>query len=51
MAGTSGTGSLPAPSVTAPKDDISIAQRMVSATFGSILTAVLGMTPNEYDSI
>ncbi|RJE27538.1 Mitochondrial carrier protein [Aspergillus sclerotialis] len=44
MAGTAGTGSLPAPSVTASKDDISIAQRMISATCGSILTSVL-VTP------
>lgn len=42
MAGTAGTGAVPAPSADRPSDDISIAQRMASATCGSVLTSVLG---------
>lgn len=42
MAGTAGTGTVPAPSAMQTSNDISIAQRMVSATAGSILTSLLG---------
>lgn len=43
MAATSGTGTVPAPqAVNQTTDDVSVAQRMVSATCGSILTSLLG---------
>lgn len=44
MAATSGTGSLPGPDAgeLERKDDVSLSQRMVSATSGSILTNLLG---------
>lgn len=42
MAGTAGTGSVPAPSAGRASDDISVVQRMASATCGSVLTSVLG---------
>ncbi|KAI2893518.1 hypothetical protein CBS13152_4507 [Aspergillus niger] len=44
MAATSGTGSVPAPSAMQQTEDVSIAQRMVSATIGSFLTNIL-VTP------
>ncbi|EAW06422.1 putative mitochondrial carrier protein [Aspergillus clavatus NRRL 1] len=44
MAATSGTGSVPAPVAEHKDEDISITQRMISATGGSILTALL-VTP------
>ena len=42
MAATSGTGSVPAPGATQKTEDVSIAQRMVSATIGSFFTNILG---------
>jgi len=43
MAATSGTGAAPAPqAINQITEDVSVSQRMVSATLGSILTSVLG---------
>lgn len=43
MAATNGTGATPAPqAVNQISEDVSVSQRMVSATLGSILTSVLG---------
>ncbi|KAJ5591484.1 Mitochondrial substrate/solute carrier [Penicillium hispanicum] len=46
MAATTGSGSVPAPTVSSapPADDISLGQRMISATAGNILTGLL-VTP------
>lgn len=44
MAATSGTGTIPAPGASPRNYDISIAQRMVSASCGSVLTSLL-VTP------
>ncbi|PWY93167.1 membrane transporter [Aspergillus sclerotioniger CBS 115572] len=44
MAATSGTGSVPAPGATQKTENVSIAQRMVSATIGSFFTNIL-VTP------
>lgn len=42
MAATEGTGSVPAPNATPPADNITVGQRMISATAGNILTGLLG---------
>ncbi|KAB8231852.1 putative mitochondrial carrier protein [Aspergillus alliaceus] len=44
MAATSGTGNSPAPDASGTNDHVSIAQKMVSATLGSVLTNLL-VTP------
>jgi solute carrier family 25 protein 39/40 len=42
MASTAGTGTDPVPSPPPPTDNISVGQRMISATAGNILTGLLG---------
>lgn len=42
MAATTGTGEVPAPKATPAADNISVGQRMLSATAGNILTGLLG---------
>lgn len=42
MPATTGTGAVPVPSATPQPDDISVGQRMISATAGNILTGLLG---------
>jgi solute carrier family 25 protein 39/40 len=42
MAATSGTGTPLAPKTPSPNDDITVGQRMFSATAGNILTGLLG---------
>lgn len=42
MANSAGTGAVPVPEAKQVNDDTSMAQKMVSATSGSILTALLG---------
>lgn len=42
MAATAGTGAVPAPNATPQADNISVGQRMISATAGNILTGLLG---------
>lgn len=42
MTATAGTASEPIPAPPAPTDNISVGQRMISATAGNILTGLLG---------
>lgn len=42
MAATNGTGTTAPQVVSQITEDVSVSQRMVSATLGSILTSVLG---------
>ena len=42
MAAPTGNGPVPVPNATPPTDNISVGQRMVSATAGNILTGLLG---------
>lgn len=42
MAATAGTGAVPAPNAAPQADNISVGQRMISATAGNILTGLLG---------
>lgn len=42
MTSTASTGAVPTPNVTPQAEDISLGQRMVSATAGNILTGLLG---------
>jgi hypothetical protein len=42
MTSTASTGAVPTPNVTPSTEDISLGQRMISATAGNILTGLLG---------
>lgn len=42
MTSTASTGAVPTPNVTPPTENISLGQRMISATAGNILTGSLG---------
>ena len=49
MAVTSGTGNTPAPDASGNNEHVSIIQKMVSATCGSVLTNLLGMSVTEFE--